>query len=82
MQIATDPVCGTELEEQEAEGALLYSDCEVRQVYFCSPCSKQQRWRFFFCSPECKAKFDLAPGFYGGLAAAQWPPARPEQLPE
>jgi len=74
MRIATDPVCGSELEEEEAEGARLYSDYEMRQVYFCSPCSRQQRSRFFFCSPECKAKFDLAPGFYGGLAAQEaWP---------
>ena len=77
MQIAIDPVCGVELEAEQAEGGQLYSDYEVMHYYLCSPCSERRKWRFYFCCPRCKTVFDAAPGFYSGLAEQS--PSRPEQ---
>jgi P-type Cu+ transporter len=45
--LARDPVCGAEVEEDEAAATAVYQDKD-----------------YFFCSSECKEKFDRDPGAF------------------
>lgn len=48
--MATDPVCGMQVDEQEAESQGLFSEYEGNEYYF--------------CSPGCKQSFDQNPESY------------------
>ena len=81
MSRTIDPVCGAELEREEAEADRFYSDCEMPRTFFSAPGNVLGTRRFFFCSTECKSKFDIAPGFYSNLAVREQPPEQQRYLP-
>ncbi len=58
--MGTDPVCGKEVDRDEAEPALLSA--------------MHQGVSYFFCSADCKKRFEAQPESFVGSAASQLPP--------
>lgn len=73
MATAFDPVCGKEIDVAQADWLILYTDYHVPRAEGDQPAAEtRQRVRYYFCSSDCKTKFDTSPGFYSSVG--QKPP--------